>query len=806
MSMQSASSAGGSRLGKFEAQRGSIVGQVGLLGGSMASSDSEESLQQGEEHKQRQRTFMQLVARRRSSKVSAEELDHVRTYIMKEVTSRHMDACTKLNHLTDILTEEVNKLKAQMADLSSDIYAQQTVQSDDLQRYSKDCREASQQELSYVAKEMDERMKQGFQATWLQSQQAQIQTSEALRQMETNLEHMGAQQSATTAVRWGTTVGLLSCQRKELSESIEEVISKLDQKFDDALRRKSAGDDKIMKETSDRAAAQAAAIAKTEDTIKKFDIDLKDLRSSSTGNRDQNAEYQHATERRVSAEIATIRMDADRRIMAVESEARRLTSVVSEVENIPTRRVEWVIKDAAFRVEASPSGKSFWSPKFEAAGAHGLQLELRLAPSSAPGVPAASPGEAAATAARGYVAAGTGSAGSRRLPGGPSSSSPEDFSFGDCALFLWSVDVGLRLVCRLYVGGASEQHEHVFDGVTPCGSQHFGAYVREHINRDADTLSVGVEFLEAIREVRNAIRPALPTDAQTMQRSGVLLSDGAIVCHRHLCHRTLDLVQTQVDLMNSRMVRRIEWRLEKGSTLRSYFPEGESLCSTKFEAAGVGDMQLVFYPSGYAGAKEGYCSFFLHCPGGSALRCWLVAGKQSREAKLCFEEAGFFGRTNFCRFESCVEADDSVMLVLEIDEAQATTTEWMWHQPAEGRRSDIRPGSANVGGGVGDDNLPSIAGEGRPGTSRSLPAELVESRVALKRAVNGTALEDVKRLPSVWTSQAPGALSEVLDGYHTFGDLKATKKLGPGGMRPVRPPGSAPAVNRVAPRYLMYAT
>jgi hypothetical protein len=352
----------------------------------------------------------------------------------------------------------------------------------------------------------------------------------------------------------------------------------------------------------------------------------------------------------------------------------------------------------------------------------------------------------------------------------------------ECAVFLWSAEAGFRLVCKLYIGNASEQFEHTFDGVTPCGTQRFKCNLREQIESFDNSLRVGIELLEAIREVKQrphaGLGSAEPPGAG--RKDAIELSDTPLVFHRHLCHRTLELVQNQVDLMNSRMVRKIEWKLENASLLRRCFPEGQSLCSTKFEAAGMGNLQLVFYPSGYGGAKDGYCSYFLCCPGGTALKCWLSAGNQRREAKLVFEEAGFFGRTSFCRFDTCVEpADDSLLLVLEIDEAQASITEWMWHQQASVSQSH-----------EGD-------------VEESIQDHSIGSSIKLKRNPGRAALEDVKRLPSVWTSQPSGQFKEALEGYQSFSDLKALRKQNPtSAKQPVRPVGTP---SKVAPRYVMYA-
>merc|ERR1711972_992608 len=94
-----------------------------------------------------------------------------------------------------------------------------------------------------------------------------------------------------------------------------------------------------------------------------------------------------------------------------------------------------------------------------------------------------------------------------------------------------------------------------------------------------------------------------------------------------------------------------------------------------FQVAGVSGMQLVFYPSGCHGAREGFCSFFVSCPAGCALRCWLWAGRWHREARPePADGKDLLGRVNFARFENCMDpVDESIELALEIEEANSTT-------------------------------------------------------------------------------------------------------------------------------------
>jgi hypothetical protein len=230
-------------------------------------------------------------------------------------------------------------------------------------------------------------------------------------------------------------------------------------------------------------------------------------------------------------------------------------------------------------------------------------------------------------------------------------------------------------------------------------------------------------------------------------------------------NRLYDQVKSQIDLMQSRMVRKIEWRVETASLLRRCFPPNECLCSTAFSAAGIEGMQFVFYPSGYKNATEGYCSLFLYGPAGATLKCHISAGNQKREASHTFDEPGAFGRTNFCRYESCVDdVDDSILIVLDIEDAQQDWTANMKHpclKPGDRRTVQQIDGSS-------DKAIDSVVKlTKKPGTRASgKDASLIELKV----------------LPSLWTAQQIGTSSGVPDGMSTFDDIRDRAKA-PGGRQ-----------------------
>jgi len=429
----------------------------------------------------------------------------------------------------------------------------------------------------------------------------------------------------------------------------------------------------------------------------------------------------------------------EKHLEVLDDDTRCLRNAMSEVENVPTRKVEWVIKDVSKRIRPlTPSSAmlhtSWFSPKFDAAGAHGMQLELQLFRGSDPPVD----GEDA----------------------------------GDVALHLWAckgMTLSYKLSCGKKTGPTLEK---MFNGRVPYGTKRF-CFIKDEVNREDDTLTVSVEILEAIRQVEHVIKPPLPPiedeDGPPKSLEEILAEntlqakalDGSMFFQRCTNNRLYDQVKAQVDVMQSRMVRKIEWRVEQASLLRRCFPPNDCLCSLPFSAAGIEGMQFVFYPSGYKGSSEGMTSLFIYGPAGATLKCFLMAGNQRREASHTFEEPGAFGRTNFARFESCVdENEDSILIQLDIEDASQDWTANMKH-PATlpGDRRGIKQLDGST-----DKPIDSIVKlTKKPGTRASgKDANLIELKV----------------LPSLWTAQQLGTTSDMPDGYKAFDDLKAQVKGG----------------------------
>lgn len=704
--------------------------------------------EEGAENRQTRFNALRRAFRDAPKVATMDEMLTMRDSLRLEISNGKVEAKVEL-------AGAVHRLSTQLAELRAWVESAKTAAMEERQRQGTEIMASTegfharlQEELRQTAAGLDGRLTQSVGAIEVALQASRLRELAREQLTERRLEELSAGVSSAMAVRWASMGALLTEQSRTLGSKLEALSSEVHRQCDatrSAAHQRAEECERRQQQWNDE--HHHRTTASTEE-FRGWCHNLDTRLQEHTGN---FVERTMATVRTIEADIENIRQETQSRLAWLDEQGSNLRGLVAEVENIPTRRIEWVIQDAAVALQEG----GLCSPVFAAAGSQGLRLELRL-----PEAASSEPGEDA----------------------------------GDCDLCLWANE-GLFLVCRLYVGNASVQLQHTFDGQSPCIARRL-CLLKEQVNAEDGSLHAGVEILEAVREVRR-MGPSLTSAAAV--KANLEASDApqtSIVMHRYLNHRMLDLVQNQVELMRSRMVRKIEWRIEQGSALRRCFPEGECLCSTTFEAAGVEGLQLVFYPSGFTGAREGYCSYFLFCPAGSVLRCWLSIGKQRREGRLAFEQPGFYGRTNFCRYDSCVEAsDDSLLLVLEIDEAQQNVTEALSHAvatPPEARSlaSSFRLAASPDGG-------------------TPVP-EKVDSSVKFLRAPGRTALEDVRQLPSIWTPRPRANVAEALEGFHMFSDLKSRKPAG--GKRSgtscrgdaPSPLGSA-AASQPHPRYMMYA-
>jgi hypothetical protein len=545
----------------------------------------------------------------------------------------------------------------------------------------------------------------------------------------------------------------------DLASKIKELEQQITQQFNEQITELRATLDSKVDKAKKKATAESNAVSsELEKEIRKVrkDIQVKD-EALEVRIREDNAELNSRidnVEEQIKAAgalaqknilkcavkqetISTqIKRDSEAHLMELDEECNKLRNAVSEVENLSPKKVDWVIKDVSKRIRPNSASKaslhkSWFSPRFNVAGAHGLQLEMQL-----------------------YR---------------PSDPPQHDEGAGDTAVFLWACK-GLSLVYRLYIGNKYHTCEKVFNGRVPFGTKRL-CFMADQINRTDDTLTISVEILECHREIDRIIEQ--PPEADETEIPGLQIErplDGRVQFHRYVNNRVFEQVKDQVDLMRSRMVRRVEWRVEQASKLRACFPYGESICSAQFMAAGIEGFQLIFYPCGYKGTTDGFCSLFVYGPAGCTVKCVLSVGPQKREANHSFEEPGAFGRTNFCRYDSIIdESDDTVMIALDIEEAHLDTV-------ARTAHPTVAPGDRR-------------SAQQLEGSRESAVHSVVKLTSTPGKASPG--LDHACVLPSLWTVAMKDSAHQPGDNMRSFDELKKGHPLGRGeGASPAASPGS----------------
>lgn len=434
--------------------------------------------------------------------------------------------------------------------------------------------------------------------------------------------------------------------------------------------------------------------------------------------------------KKAERELALLTTQHTERFDGVDNSIQQLRFLFSDVENVPTRKVEWVIKEAASRLKVPttiPEGEdeiplytSVMSHPFDAAGARALKLELRYYRPTDP--PAA------------------------------------DQHRGDLALFLHAPE-GTHIAFKLTVGNCSDTFEHRFRQNDPLGTRRI-AFLKEQVHSVKFTLTLGVEILECIYSFDK--KPPPPEEQEVSEEeTPVVPLDTVFRMQRHVNNRVLDQVKQQVDYFRKRATRRIEWRLEEASMMKRCFPRGAPMRSQEFDAAGIEGMSLLFFPSGYDSAFDGWCSAFLYAPQGASLRCSLQVGVQKRELNHTFDREGQCGRANFVRFEEAVDKDeDCVFVTLQIEEAHLDLVAQMHHPPppAVGCRS--------------------LAHE-------ATPMRPLGSTVKMQRALDSlpACLQEVKVLPSLWATKNYHELAVKVDGLRPIKDVRIRQHRPKSGAR-----------------------
>mmetsp|Transcript_46434 Transcript_46434/g.105366 ORF Transcript_46434/g.105366 Transcript_46434/m.105366 type:complete len:534 (+) Transcript_46434:50-1651(+) len=131
-----------------------------------------------------------------------------------------------------------------------------------------------------------------------------------------------------------------------------------------------------------------------------------------------------------------------------------------------------------------------------------------------------------------------------------------------------------------------------------------------------------------------------------------------------------DQISAELTLVRHRSARRVEWVIDDLQR-RRWVPQGTAFTSPLFSAAGIDRMQLLFYPTGYVTAAEGFCSAFLVAPVGTRVKVDLLVGDKQRTLQHLYETSDQpFGRANFCILDEAIARGvDHVVVAVDFHEA-----------------------------------------------------------------------------------------------------------------------------------------
>mmetsp|Transcript_12395 Transcript_12395/g.20257 ORF Transcript_12395/g.20257 Transcript_12395/m.20257 type:complete len:348 (-) Transcript_12395:47-1090(-) len=124
--------------------------------------------------------------------------------------------------------------------------------------------------------------------------------------------------------------------------------------------------------------------------------------------------------------------------------------------------------------------------------------------------------------------------------------------------------------------------------------------------------------------------------------------------------------------------RKASWTIDDLSSRTSSMAKGDSIWSPKFNAMGMKDLQLEFFPKGREKTTfEGFCSLFLWCPNGSKIRYQLwVGGFVRAPDEDTYNGRIGHGHSNFCPLQPEVDArSDSITVGVNFIQALSGTTE-----------------------------------------------------------------------------------------------------------------------------------
>jgi len=367
---------------------------------------------------------------------------------------------------------------------------------------------------------------------------------------------------------------------------------------------------------------------------------------------------------------------------AIDSEIKPRLATIDRtswiLDNMYTRTVTWQIRGFKYKLAKllQQSERVLQSPPFSVCAQPEMVLDMLAAPEQESSVPLPIP----------------------PLP-----------TAGSASIRLWAPP-GYHLGFRLTLGAGSSavtrRFEHTFKAGEIIDSQGRTSFQMKNLcqldhiwNRKANAVNVTLEVLE-MRYGDNAslspedeadsysalvegLDPENEEDKDALLEAAVADSEkphpDKIVTSRSLTSDFLmqERIQSQLQVMRNKTVRRVEWQLEGCSRLLEVLKAGEAVASPLFSAAGIDTMQIHFYPRGCEASDKTSnhgqpCAIYVSGPYRTTLRGVLSVGSNSRQFEQRYQRRGDVGgRGKFCALESQVDLHDKVTLALEIVEVES---------------------------------------------------------------------------------------------------------------------------------------
>merc|ERR1719324_1392427 len=131
----------------------------------------------------------------------------------------------------------------------------------------------------------------------------------------------------------------------------------------------------------------------------------------------------------------------------------------------------------------------------------------------------------------------------------------------------------------------------------------------------------------------------------------------------------LDSVRADLDSIQSKSIRRVDWVLAEATALMREHSAGDVIRSAEFSLAGVRGLRLHFYPRGRGtgqGEPAGRCAVFVTAREGSSMKSQLAVGKKIHTFEQTFADTDLVGIRGFCHPDEEISELDELCVALTV--------------------------------------------------------------------------------------------------------------------------------------------